>query len=132
MANQRGQDGSAKIGAISFDELRSWSLDGVSLEMIDDTVKGDTHRTFKGGIGDGGTLTLTAWIDYTTAQQDVIDLINAGTGAEVAFVLLAAAGKTFTGNAVPQSYSIESPEGSAVSTFTYTAKVSGAVGVTWA
>ena len=100
--------------------------------MIDDTVKGDTHRTFKGGIGDGGTLTLVAWLDYVTAQQDVIDLINAGTGAAVAFVLLAAAGKTFTGNAVPQSYTVDSPEGSALSSITYTAKVSGAVGVTWA
>ncbi len=131
MANQRGQDGSATIGAISLDELRSWSLDGVALEIIDDTVKGDTHRTFKGGIGDGGTISFTCWLDYTTAQQDVIDLINAGTGAAVAFVLLAASGKTFTGNAVPGSYSISSPEGSALAEITFTMKVSGAVGVTW-
>lgn len=131
MANQRGQDGSATIGAISLDELRSWSLDGVTLETIDDTVKGDTHRTFKGGIGDGGTITFTCWLDYTTAQQDIIDLINAGTGDAVAFVLLAATGKTFTGNAVPQSYSIESPEGSALASITLNTKVSGAVGVSW-
>ena len=131
MANQRGQDGSVTIGAVAFDELRSWSLDGVSLEIIDDTVKGDTHRTFKGGIGDGGTITLVSWLDYATAQQDVIDLINAGTGSAVAFVLLAASGKTFTGNAVPQSYGLESPEGSSLAGMTYVAKVSGAVGVTW-
>ena len=131
MANQRGQDGSATIGAIALDELRSWSLDGVTLEIIDDTVKGDTHRTFKGGIGDGGTISYSCWLDYTTAQQDLIDLINAGTGDAVAFVLLAATGKTFTGNAVPQSYSMSSPEGSALTEITFTTKVSGAVGVTW-
>lgn len=132
MANQRGQDGSVTIGAIALDELRSWSLDGVALEMIDDTVKGDTHRTFKGGIGDGGSISLSCWLDYTTAQQDMIDLINAGTGAEVAFELLAATGKKFTGNAVPQSYTTSSPEGSALTEITFTNKVSGAVGVTWA
>jgi len=132
MANQRGQDGSVTIATVAFAELLSWSLDGVSLEMIDDTVKGDTHRTFLGGIGDGGTITLTGYLDYVTGQQDVIDLINAGTGAAVAFVLLAATGKTFTGFAVPQSYSTDSPEGSALCKVTYVAKVSGAVGVSWA
>jgi hypothetical protein len=132
MANQRGQDGSVTVGAIALDELRSWGLDGVTLEMIDDTVKGDTHRTFKGGIGDGGTISLSCWLDYTTAQQDMIDLINAGTGDAVAFELLAATGKKFTGNAVPGSYSTSSPEGSALVEITFTMKVSGAVGVTWA
>ena len=132
MANQRGQDGSVTIGAVAYDELRSWSLDGVSLELIDDTVKGDTHRTFKGGIGDGGTITIVTWLDYATAVQDVIDFINAGTGAAVAFELLAATGKKFTGNAVPGSYNAESPEGSALDPCTLTMKVSGAVAVTWA
>ena len=131
MANQRGQDGSATFGAVAIHELRSWSMDGVALEMIDDTVKGDAHRTFKGGLGDGGSITFTCYLDYGTAQQDIIDLINAGTGSAVAFVLLVATGKTFTGNAVPQTYSIESPEGSAVATISITLKVSGAIGVTW-
>ncbi len=131
MANQRGQDGSATYGAVSIDEIRSWSMSGVSLEIIDDTVKGDTHRTFKGGIGDGGTLSFTCWLDYVTAQQDIIDLINAGTGDGVAFVVLAATGKTFTGTAVPMSYDIESPEGSALASITLQCKVTGAVGVTW-
>ena len=131
MANQRGQDGSVTLATVSVDELRSWSLDGVTLEIIDDTVKGDTHRTFKGGIGDGGTMTISCWLEYTSAQQDIIDLINAGTGDAIAFVLLAATGKTFTGNAVPQTYSISSPEGSALSEITLNLKVSGAIGVSW-
>ncbi len=131
MANQRGQDGSATFGAVAIDEIRSWSLSGVALEIIDDTVKGDTHRTFKGGLGDGGTVSFTCWLDYATAVQDIIDLINAGTGAAVAFVLLAATGKTFTGSAVPLSYDIESPEGSALASITLNCKVSGAIGVTW-
>jgi len=131
MANYRGQDGSATWGGVSIDELRAWRLDGVTLDIIEDTVKGDTHKTFKGGLGDGGTVTFTGWIDYATAQQDIIDLINAGTGAAVAFVLTVDTGKTFTGNAVPQSYSIESPEGSALASVTITGKVSDAVGVTW-
>ena len=76
-------------------------------------------------------MSFSCWLDYTTAQQDLIDFMNAGTGDAVAFVLLAATGKTFTGNAVPGSYSISSPEGSALTEITFTMKVSGAVGVTW-
>jgi len=133
MANQRGMDGSATIATVALDELLSWSLDGVSLVMLDDTVKGDSHKTFKGGVGDGGTITFNTLLDYATAQQDVIDLINAGTGAAVAFVLLAATGKTFTGNAVPMSYSPSSPAGdTSIALLTIQMKVSGAVGVTWA
>ncbi len=135
MSNFRGQDGACSYAAVSFGELRNWSLDGVTVETIDDTVKGDSVRTHKAGLGDGGTATITCWLDYVTAQQDIIDHINTPSGIPaggVAIILTADTGKEFTFNAIPTSYSSNSPEGSALVEASFTLKVTGAVSVTWA
>jgi hypothetical protein len=50
----------------------------------------------------------------------------------VAIVLTVDTGKTFSFNAVPQSMSSNSPEGSALDEVTMTMKVSGAISVAWA
>ena len=132
MANYRGQDGTLTYATINIAELLSWSLDGVEVEMIDDTVKGDTVRTFKGGLGNGGTLTCRCYLDYATGQQDLIDDIIAATATSLAFVALADTSKTFTGSAIPQRFSINSPEGSALVDVTFVCKVTGAVAMAWA
>jgi hypothetical protein len=132
MATYRGQDGSATYSAISIDELRSWELTGSEIELIDDTVKGDTTRTYKGGLVEPGTATLTGYLDYVTGQQDVIDFINAGTATAASLVLTVDTGKTFTANAICQSYSVNSPEGSSVVEVTFNFKLSGAITPAWA
>ena len=135
MANVRGQDGSATVAGNTIGELRDWALDGVTIEMMDDTVKGDKHRTFLGGLADGGTARLTCWLDGGDAGQSVvIGYFAAATpqSAAVTVVLTASTGKTYTFSAVPQSLNVGSPEGSALCPATFTFKVSGAVTAAWA
>lgn len=134
MATFRGQDGSATVDATAVGELRDWSLDGVEIEQMDDTVKGDTHRTGKGGIANSGSARFTCWLDYGDAgQAKVIDYFS-GTpnSAGVTVVLLVGAGKSFTFTGVPQTYSLGSPEGTALCPLTFVFKVSGAVTIAWA
>jgi hypothetical protein len=106
----------------------------VTIDTIEDTVKGDKHKTYLGGLADGGTCTFTCWLDYVTGQQDIIDYFAAATpqSAAVAIVLTVDTGKTFSFNAVPQSMSVNSPEGSALDEVTLNMKVSGAISVAWA
>lgn len=135
MSNIRGQDGSATVAGNTIGELRSWSLEGVTIETIEDTVKGDKHKTFLGGLGDGGTASLTCWLDGADAGQSVvIGYFAAATpqSAAVTVVLTASSGKTYTFSGVPQTVGFSSPEGSALDPATYTFKVSGAVTQAWA
>ena len=133
MSNFRGQDGSATWGAVSIDEMRSWSLDGVSLEMIDDTVKGDTHRTFLGGLATWEG-TATAWLDYDDAEQaELIDAIatDPPDGAIAGLMFQVASGKTWYGAAEIQNFRIDSPEGSAVTPVTFDFQGTGQVLPDW-
>jgi hypothetical protein len=132
MATFRGQDGSATYNAVSIGELRSWEMTGNEVELIDDTVKGDTSRTYKGGLVAPGSAVLNCWLDYVTGQQDVIDFINAGTSTAQSLVLTVDSGKTFTANAICQSYSVNSPEGSSVVDLTLNFQLSGDITVAWA
>jgi len=72
--------GVADDAAISFDdneiaELRSWTIDDNGLDLIQDTVKGDTHRTYKGGQA-RFSGSASAWLDYDDpAQAALIDEI---------------------------------------------------------
>lgn len=132
MATYRGQDGSVTFGSSSVAECRSWTINSATLDQIEDTVKGDTAKTFKTGLLDPGTATIECYLDYTTGQQDIIDDINAGTGAEASLVLTVDTGKTFTVDAIPLSYSVSSPEGASIVPVTFEMKLSGTIVVAWA
>jgi hypothetical protein len=112
--------------------VRSWTLNASEVEMIDDTVKGDTSRTFKGGLVSPGTATVVCWLDYVTGQQDVIDYITAGTSTGYSLVLTVDTGKTFTADAISQGFTVSSPEGSSIVEVTYTFQLSGDITVAWA
>lgn len=134
MANYRGMDGSATVATNAIGELRDWALDGVTIETIEDTVKGDKHKTYLGGLGDGGTARLTGWLDGADAGQTVvIGYFAAATpqSAAVAVVLTVSTGKTFSFNGVPQTMGLGSPE-NGLCPVTFTFKVSGAVTKAWA
>jgi hypothetical protein len=135
MANYRGEDGSATVATNAVGELKAWSLDGVAIELIEDTVKGDKHKTYLGGQGDGGTASLSCQLDGgDTGQATIIAYFAAATpqSAGVAVVLTVNTGKTFSFSAVPTTMSLSSPEGSAVDMATFNFKVSGAVTMSWA
>jgi hypothetical protein len=134
MANYRGQDGSATVATNAVGELKAWALDGVTIETIEDTVKGDKHKTYLGGLGDGGSASLTCQLDGADAgQAAIIGYFAAATpqSAAVAVVLTVNTGKTFSFSAVPTSMSVGSPEGSSIDTATFNFKVSGAVTMAW-
>ncbi len=131
MATFRGQDGTVQWSTSMVAEVRSWVINSAQLDEIEDTVKGDTAKTFKTGLLDPGTSSVTCFLDYATGQQDVIDDINSGTGTNAALVLTVDTGKYFTVNAIPLSYSTESPEGSSIVPVTFNFRNSGTISVTW-
>jgi hypothetical protein len=77
----------------SIAEITAWSLDEVTIEQADDTVKGDTHRTFKGGLA-SWRGSATALLDYGDADQaTLIDAgATSGVGTLAGIVLRTASG----------------------------------------
>jgi hypothetical protein len=132
VATYRGQDGTVTWNSSGVAECRSWTLNSAVLDTIEDTVKGDTSKTFKTGLLDPGTASVSCYLDYATGQQAAIDDIVAGTGTSASLVLLVDTGKTFTVNAIPLSAAISSPEGSSIVTADYEFRLSGTIVVAWA
>jgi len=70
MANHTGKDGIVKIGANAIGEMRSWSY-SVSGETIEDTVMGDTARTYKPGLTTWSGSAEAFWDEADTAQTAI-------------------------------------------------------------
>jgi len=125
-------DAAVTFASNSVAEIRSWALT-TALEMIDDTVKGDTHRTFLGGLATWEG-TATAWLDYDDAEQaELIDAIatDPPDGAIAGLMFQVASGKTWYGAAEIQNFRIDSPEGSAVTPVTFDFQGTGQVLPDW-
>ena len=135
MANYKGDEGSLTY-ATSTDtmiEVLSWSLTGANVGVIEDSVKGDTNRTYKGGRADGGSITARCQLDYDDSVQAAwIDSVIAGTGSEVAVELLVATSKQFNVNIIPTGMDLDNPEGESIVQGTLSGKVTGAIVVSWA
>ena len=67
MANHTGKDGLVKIGSDTLGELRTWSY-SVSGEVIEDSVMGDTARTYKPGLTTWSGSAEAFWDEADTAQ----------------------------------------------------------------
>ena len=116
----------------SVAELGAWDLN-TAIDIIEDTVKGDKHKTYKGGLasfsGNG-----SAFLDYgDTEQASLIDEIAAGTpdGTLGALMFRVAEGKFIYGAAVLSNFAVTSPEGSALVTVTFNFQGSGQPFVDW-
>lgn len=70
MATHTGSEGLIKVGANTVAEVRSWSIEQTG-DTAEDTVMGDTARTFK--------PTLTSWTASADIYWDEED--NTGQGA---------------------------------------------------
>lgn len=134
MANYDGDSGSIKYGGSAVGEVLSWSLSGASVGIIEDSAKGDTNRTYKGGRGEGGSVTARCQLDYgdTTGQKAWADSVIAGTGAAVTMQLLTSSGKYLQVSAIPTGLDLDNPEGEGIVGGTFTAKVTGLSAWTWA
>ena len=116
----------------SVAEIRTWEL-ASELEMIDDTVKGDTHRTFKGGLAKWNG-TATALLDYLdTEQASLIDEIanDPPDGTIAGLMFQIASGKTWYGAGELSNFRAESPEGTALVPVSFDFQGSGQVLPDW-
>ena len=76
MATTTGSSGVVKLQVSGttvavVGEVRSYTIDG-STDTIEDSVMGDTARTYKAGL-ENSTVTLECYWDDTDAQQLVLD-----------------------------------------------------------
>lgn len=134
MANFTGDEGSINYAGNAVAEVLSFSLTGASVGVIEDSIKGDANRTYRGGRGEGGSVTARVQFDYgdTNGQKAWADSVVAGTGSSVTMRLLTATGKYIEVSAIPTGMDVESPEGESIAQATFTAKVTGLSTVTWA
>jgi len=122
----------------SVAELRSWSLDEASLEMVDVTRKGHTHRQHKGAIGTWSG-SASAYLDYgDTVQAELIDKLASGTptltSGTLGFVIegtAAVPSKMLYGSVILSNFAISSPEGSAVVEVTFNFQGTDALATDW-
>ncbi len=125
-------DAAVSFASNSVAEVRQWSLDA-ALEIIEDTVKGDGHKTFKGGLANWNG-SATAWLDYLdTEQAALIDAIATGSpdGTIAGLMFQIASGKTWHGAAELLNFSTDSPEGSGVVPVTFEFQGTGQVLPDW-
>jgi hypothetical protein len=122
----------------SIGELTRWSLDNVEIELIEDTAKGDTTKTYKGGyVNWNGSA--AARLDYgDTKQAELIDMIASGspdgTIATLVFVVedvTLGDLKTFYGSAYLTNFSVTSPEGSSIVEVTFAFQGVGDLSTDW-
>ncbi len=134
MATFTGDEGSITYSGNTVAEVLSWSLSGASVVVIEDTVKGDANRTYKGGRGEGGSVTARCMLDYgdTNGQKAWADSVIAGTGTAITMTLIVSSGKLFTVTAIPTGLDVDDPEGEGIVGASFNAKVTGLSSTTWA
>ena len=85
MATYVGRLAKVTIGTVKIAEMGTWSLDGITMDMIDDSEFGDTFKTFAMGMGDYGTISFSGWWDMSdstgqkaleSAQLNVVKLTS--------------------------------------------------------
>ena len=134
MANFKGDEGSVTY-ATSTDtmiEVLSWSWTGANVGVIEDSVKGDANRTYKGGRADGGSVQVRVQLDYDDSVQKAwIDSVIAGTGAEVPVELIVATSKQFNLNIIPTGFDLDNAEGESIVSGTLSGKVTGLPVSSW-
>lgn len=133
-----GNNVTVTFNSNSIGELTRWSIDSVEQELIEDTVKGDTTKTYKGGyVNWNGSA--AARLDYgDTKQAELIDMLASGspdgTIATLMFVVedvTLGDLKHLYGSAYLTSFSITSPEGSSIVEVTFAFTGVGDLSTDW-
>ena len=77
MATKIGKDCAVKLAANSVVGMGTWSLSGISSDQLEDTEFGDSWKTFKFGLKDGGQVTFNGLYDPAdTTGQEVLKAAN--------------------------------------------------------
>tara|TARA_R100000664_G_C2735843_1_gene125318 strand:- start:875 stop:1258 length:384 start_codon:yes stop_codon:yes gene_type:complete len=104
MANHKGSDGTVHVGTDAVAEIRSWSLESTA-DTIEDSVMGDSARTYQVGLASWSASVDCYWDDDDTAQTALT------AGASVSLTLYpegTSAGTKYTGTALVTSVSTSS------------------------
>ena len=101
-----GKSGKVMIGTSNVAEIKSWSLD-TSVDMLDDTVLGDSWKTFIAGLAEWGAKAEGVFaIDTDTNGQTALQTAYL-TGASVTLKLYVSPTKFYSGTAYISSLSVE-------------------------
>jgi hypothetical protein len=74
MAVKVGKNASVKIGGTAIAEMGTWSLDGITNELLDSTAFGDEFKEYVLGVGDYGGISFSGNFDMTdTTGQIYLD-----------------------------------------------------------
>jgi hypothetical protein len=74
MAVKVGKNASVKIGTSVVAEMGTWSLDGITNELLDATAFGDEYKEYALGVGDWGGISFNGSFDMTdTTGQLLLD-----------------------------------------------------------
>lgn len=132
MTTYRGQDTDISYNAHDIAEVVSINLSGIDTDLIEDTIKGDSFKSYKGGLVDGGEISVSCRLDQdATGQSAIVTDANAGLGTSRHVIVTIDTGKTIAQDVVALGYSIDSPEGSSIVGVTYRMKIISTVSVAW-
>lgn len=74
MSVKVGKNASVRMGAVAVAEMGTWSLDGITNELLDSTAFGDEYKEYVLGVGDWGGISFNGSFDMTdTAGQLLLD-----------------------------------------------------------
>ncbi len=72
MATKVGRLAKVTLGSNKIAEIGTWRIDGISIDMLDDTEFGDEFKTYQMGMGDYGTVSFSGWWDMTDTTGQVL------------------------------------------------------------
>lgn len=72
MSTKVGRLAKVCIGTYKVAEMGVWSLNGINIDMLDDSEFGDEFKTYQMGMGDYGTLTFSGNWDMSDANGQKI------------------------------------------------------------
>jgi len=68
MATEAGYLGKVTIATDKVAELGTWNIAGQAIELVEDSQFGDTFKSWKASVGDGGTVTFSGHYDPDDAN----------------------------------------------------------------
>ena len=73
MALKVGKDAAVNIGTFLVSHMGTWSIDGLTVDLLDSSAFGDEWKQFELGMGDYGTVSFSGFYDLDdTRGQGVL------------------------------------------------------------
>ena len=108
MAAIAGKDGKANIGANTIAEVQSWSVD-IGVDMLDSHALTDDWKEYIAGLQEWTATIDFSWDIPNDANGQTAMQTALLTPATVALQLYTNGSNYYSGNAYPESWTIETP-----------------------